>query len=57
MKVGDHLIDGLLKTTPFCIKNYFLKENWTEGSNFFEALEILNGHSPAIFSLDDHRNF
>jgi len=57
MKVGDHVIDGLLKTTPFSIKSYFLKENWIEGSSFFENHEILNGNSPAIFSLEDHRYF
>ena len=51
MKVGDLVIDGLLKTTPFSFKSYFLKESWIEGSSFFENYEILNGNSPAIFAL------
>ena len=57
MKVGDHVIDGLLKTAPFTIKSYFLKQDWVVGPNFFQNLEILNGYSPAMFSLEDHRNF
>lgn len=53
MKVGDLIIDGLLRTTPFCIKEFLLKEDWLEGANIFENMEILNGNSPAHFCLDD----
>ena len=55
MKVGDLIIDGLLRTTPFSIKEYLLKDDWLEGPSFFENMEILNGNSPANFCLDDQR--
>jgi hypothetical protein len=55
MKVGDLIIDGLLRTKPFCVKDFLIKDDWLDGPKFFENIEILNGYSPAHFCLNDHR--
>ena len=57
MKVGDLVIDGLLRTAPFSVKEYLLKDQWLEGSSFFENTELLNGNSPAHFCLNDQKYF